>query len=731
MKPLALSLSVGGAALMLATPQVAAAFCAARTCDPTIPAQHCNVDPLTQCVTSGEALFWGSNCVTFSIQKDAAPSVGIAYADVEASVKRGFVAWTKADCAGKSPSLRLTLSEPVTCDASEYNSKKKNANVIVFRENEWPYEGAEDALGLTRVRFDTDVNVGELFDTDIELNAVSEPLAVGEPKSNEVDLDSLISHELGHALGLAHSLHAGSTMLAGYTNGSTAARTLGDDDVAGVCETYPPERKPASSSCEPRHGFSELCGAAQPAEGPPPSGDAGASGDDSRNGSSSCAVSPGGADRVAHAPWLLGLSSFIAVLWGRRRRIARTSLRRAAGLRAALPVLLTLLGLSQAKLARAETQPCFLYVLSNAPSAANAIAALRVDSSGNVAAIPGSPFATGGSGLATVAGSEYAHRIAVARSTSRLFAANELDGSISVFNINKQTGALTAAPGSPFTVAEWAGNPGTSLAVSVDGQLLYASNTSVLSFRVAANGALSQVGARWVFSSRVNGSTVSEANDALYLAMPDRVTVLKVGSNGLSGLPPTNHSLGNVPTDVALNHAGDRLYVGTRSALNAFRVGSGSLTPLVGSPFFATSANVSGITLDYYERALVTYGFSGPVLAAGAVGSGGGIIPGLNSPLVPAVAPTGAALSPDGQRLFVSGNAGQLDAWLLDSGTLIHSPGFPVATGAGAGFAKVVSFPIQEPTPSPALPGGVSLLLGVGLLSATWHQSRRLRCTSS
>ena len=86
----------GVVALLLATPQVALAFCPAKTCDPSVPEQHCEVDALTKCVTSGESLFWSSNCVTFSIQKDAAPSAGISYSNIEASVKRGFVAWTKA-----------------------------------------------------------------------------------------------------------------------------------------------------------------------------------------------------------------------------------------------------------------------------------------------------------------------------------------------------------------------------------------------------------------------------------------------------------------------------------------------------------------------------------------------------------------------------------------------------------------------------------------------------------
>ena len=260
--------------LFLAQAQKAAAFCQAKTCDAADLTQHCQLDSKTDCVLSGQPLFWSSSCVTFSLQQAAAPSAGIDYSAAKASLERALQAWTHVSCDGKAPSLRLTLSAPVSCDASEYNKDRKNANIVIFREDEWPYEGGEDALGLTRVRFDLDSNVGELYDSDIEINAVTEPLSVGEPKPDEVDLDSLITHEVGHALGLAHSLDRQATMIAGYVSGSSGLRTLADDDVAGICSIYPPERKPSSASCEPRHGFSPACGADQPvAEAPAPAVD--------------------------------------------------------------------------------------------------------------------------------------------------------------------------------------------------------------------------------------------------------------------------------------------------------------------------------------------------------------------------------------------------------------------------------------------------------------------------
>jgi hypothetical protein len=286
----------------------AEAYCSATSCDSRNPAAGCGTDPKTQCPTGGKPLSWRSNCVTFSVQKDAAPSAGISYPEARASVERAIAAWTSVDCGGEPPSLRAVVSEPISCDVAEYNRERKNANLIVFREGEWPYEGGEDALGVTRVRFDAEGDVGALWDTDIELNAVTEPLSAGDPQANQVDLDSLLTHELGHALGLAHSLDVLSSMVAGYETGSVALRSLGNDDVAGVCALYPPSREPESTSCEPRHGFSELCAADQSEEpSEPPATDDPAS--------SSCALV-----RPAGEPFGSALAALLALSLLTRRK---------------------------------------------------------------------------------------------------------------------------------------------------------------------------------------------------------------------------------------------------------------------------------------------------------------------------------------------------------------------------------------------------------------------------
>lgn len=306
MKNLGLGLAFG--ALLWSSSSFA--FCRATTCNPN--ERQCSIDPRTECPLTGTPLSWVSGCVTINVQRDGAPRAGITADDAEASVRRGLEAWLSADCGNGSPSIAVEVGSQVTCDASEYKGDHHNANIVMFREQTWPYEGGEDALGVTRLRFDDDQAPGQLWDVDIELNAVDEPLAVGTPKANEVDLDSLITHELGHFLGLTHSLVTDSTMIAGYIKGSTTLRTLSTDDVAGICDIYPPGRDLSTMSCDPRHGFSELCAAEQPPFVEPGGDD----GTPSTKKSKGCAVTPGAPDSGAAALFVLIGAGLVA----RRRR---------------------------------------------------------------------------------------------------------------------------------------------------------------------------------------------------------------------------------------------------------------------------------------------------------------------------------------------------------------------------------------------------------------------------
>jgi len=303
------ALAVGCSLLFSFTARAAGAWCQATTCDPRKGPCATNAQG---CFTTGLPLAWTSNCVTVSVQGDGAPKQHIDFDAARISVEHAFAAWTSATCEGGSPSISVVVNGPVACSLSEYNPDRGNANIVVFREDTWPYAGGEDALGLTLIRFDPDT--GAIWDSDIEVNAVDEPLSDGNGDPNAVDLASLLTHEAGHLLGLGHNMYdETATMFPGYHTGSIELRSLADDDIAGICEIYPPKRKPSSTSCEPRHGFSDLCGADQPApaaaKAPEPD-------------SGGCSHALGSAQRPAH---VFALITALALLAIRRARRAVTA----------------------------------------------------------------------------------------------------------------------------------------------------------------------------------------------------------------------------------------------------------------------------------------------------------------------------------------------------------------------------------------------------------------------
>jgi hypothetical protein len=223
-------------------------------------------------------VWWRNACVSYDIQQKA--SAQVPYATASQMIAQAFAKWTSVACAtgqggadGGDETARVSIDVrdlgPVSCGLVQYNSDQGNQHVIIFHDDVWPHNDANNTLGLTTITFDPDT--GEIYDADMEINATVK-LAVGDPVPQDgYDFESVVTHESGHFLGMAHSGDDRATMFASYSAGTTFKRILTADDIGGLCSIYLPGGLRAADpsvggpipedACDPtpRHGFSTQC----------------------------------------------------------------------------------------------------------------------------------------------------------------------------------------------------------------------------------------------------------------------------------------------------------------------------------------------------------------------------------------------------------------------------------------------------------------------------------------
>jgi hypothetical protein len=289
----------------------AGAFCRTTTCDVGGAAADCTSDA-NGCATSGKPLFWASECGWYGVQKDGSPKLHITYDMFHSIVVKAFGKWAAADCgSGAHPSFSMTdtdvLYAPAACNKQEFNKDAANASIWMFRDNDWPYQGASSTIALTTLTVNT--KTGEILDADVEVNSFRTSIST----SNTVvtaDLESIVTHESGHFLGLAHSSDPQASMFKSYSPSTISIRTLAPDDVAGICEVYPPGNAPSCPEPSPLTGFSLECGGVNPVTKPvPPT---------TSSSSKSCSMAPLGS-RAPAWPSLV-LVAMVAAARVRRRR---------------------------------------------------------------------------------------------------------------------------------------------------------------------------------------------------------------------------------------------------------------------------------------------------------------------------------------------------------------------------------------------------------------------------
>ena len=209
------------------------AFCRSRTCK----GPDCARDD-DGCPVDGLPLFWPGGCVGFSFQKNLTAKLDPDL--VRAAVRRSFQAWTQLPCASGTATLAFSENDDTACNASGYDDKGPNVNVVLFRDDDFPYRDEDNTLAKTTVTYDA--KTGAILDADIEVNSAFNEVTISD-KRVVYDLESIMTHEVGHFIGIAHSPDPVATMFASYETGDTSLRSIEQDDIDAVCAIYPPERE--------------------------------------------------------------------------------------------------------------------------------------------------------------------------------------------------------------------------------------------------------------------------------------------------------------------------------------------------------------------------------------------------------------------------------------------------------------------------------------------------------
>ncbi len=162
---------------------------------------------------------WTSSVSLINIYVNSTNSLGLTSTDVDNSVTTAIAQWN-----GKS---RISLKSNPTPTINQ-----EGQNEIYFSSDPGIFANGTGVVGVTQVLFKN--NTGEIIEADILLN--NSFVDFTNNKNSSAFLGNVITHEMGHFLGLGHSQVVGASMFYALSRGQSE---ISDDDKAGVYSIYP------------------------------------------------------------------------------------------------------------------------------------------------------------------------------------------------------------------------------------------------------------------------------------------------------------------------------------------------------------------------------------------------------------------------------------------------------------------------------------------------------------
>jgi hypothetical protein len=229
----------------------APAFCRTTTCDPT-SGDSCEKND-NGCIKTGVPLHWDKLPIVYRFYHKGSGKLDNEQA--RTAIRQSFNAWTDVQCTHGKTSLEFQEGPDIAADKPLNAKEASEPFGIYFRDDTWPHSDGDESIALTNQIFGK--ITGTIDYADIEINTANVDFSLSDDQSDKAtDLQAVITHEVGHYIGLAHSNDPDSIMVARYCQsgnercqgGIDQKRALSLDDQTALCANYGPITQTTSAA---------------------------------------------------------------------------------------------------------------------------------------------------------------------------------------------------------------------------------------------------------------------------------------------------------------------------------------------------------------------------------------------------------------------------------------------------------------------------------------------------